>query len=159
MVKGPRHVAVAHRIFKALIRNLPASWDTRMEAPVMLPGGPEENAPSMPEPDVTVLRGPEALFDTVRPGPDDLALAVEVASERRRLSEDRKGLTRYAWNGVVCVWIVDLEANSIEVYTRPTGPGEAARYQSLDVRRPGQTITVRLDDGNGVDLDVGEFLV
>ena len=87
-----------------------------------------------------------------------MVLAVEVASDARMLARDRDGLSRYAWNGVRCVWIVNLASNVIEVYTRPTPPEEGAVYQSLDVKRPGDTISVPLENDAVAALDVGELL-
>ena len=158
MTKGPRHVAITHRIDRALLRSLPVAWHSRMEAPVGLPTGPEQNAPSRPEPDVIVLKGVVGTFDERHPLPDDLALVVEIASDGRRVSEDRKGLARYAFNKIPCVWIVNLAANAIEVYTNPTGPGENAVYQGMAFKHPGETITVPLGGGEDVILDVGELL-
>jgi len=51
---------------------------------------------------------------------------VEFAQQRvAELRDDRDGLVRYARNGIPCVWIVNLPANVIEVYTKPSGPGDA----------------------------------
>src|SRR4051812_24056322 len=76
MVKRPWQVDLCYRILMTLSRNLPAGWHARSEAPVVLPGGPEENAPSMPEPDVTVRIGPEGTFKNEHPHPADVALVV-----------------------------------------------------------------------------------
>ncbi len=158
MIKGPRHLAITHRLYNALLRSLPGAWHSRMEAPVGLPTGPEQGAPSRPEPDILVLKGVEGTFDDRHPLPDEIALAVEVASDRRRLLEDRKGLTRYAFNNIPSVWIVNLSANVIEVYTNPTGPVEDAIYEGITVKHPGETIAVPLGGGEDVNLDVGALL-
>ena len=158
MTKGFRHVAITRRISKLLDRRLPADWTAFKEDPVVLPFGPVENAPSRPEPDVAVVQGSDDDYAERYPLPGDMVLAVEVASNAQMLARDRNGLARYAFNNIPCVWIVNLAANVIEVYTRPTGPGVDPVYEDNAVKRPGETITVPLGGGNDVNLDVGELL-
>ncbi len=158
MTKGPRHIAISHRIYNSLLRNLPGAWHPRIEAVAGLPTGPVQDAPSRPEPDVMILKGVEGTFDDRHPMPEEIALVVEVSSDRRRLFEDRKGLTRYAYNHIPCVWIVNLVANLIEIYTNPTGPGDDAVYEGISVRRPGERITEPLEAGQDIDLDVSALL-
>ena len=156
--KGLRHVAVAHRLFVCLLRGLPEGWHPRKEDPIELPGGPEAGAPSRPEPDVVVLRGPDGTFDARYPLPGDVAPVVEVASDPRVLKRDREGLARYAWNGVARVWVVNLGAGVIEVYTRPTGPVDDPVYAENLVKRPGDRIEVPLAGGDDLILDVAALL-
>ncbi|MCA1685697.1 MAG: Uma2 family endonuclease [Planctomycetia bacterium] len=87
-----------------------------------------------------------------------MALAVEVSSNSQMLARDRAGLTRYAWNGIPCVWIVNLASDVIEVYTRPTAPGEGSIYEVVTVERPGETIEVSLGAEETPNLDVSELL-
>ncbi len=129
-----------------------------MEAPVDLPLGPIQQAPSRPEPDVMVLKGPDGTFDHSYPQPADVVLVVEVSSDSRRLREDREGLTRYAYNGIPCVWIVNLAANVIEIYSKPTSPETGAVYEKNEIKHPGETITVSLDGVADIVLDVAALL-
>ena len=156
--KGFRHVAITHRLFLSLIRSLPGEWHARKEDPVDLPGGPIEGAPSRPEPDVAVVKGPEGCFDNGYPSAGDLVLVVEVASDSRSLALDREGLARYAWNRVAVVWIVNLAASVIEVYSDPTGPVEFPVYEQNAVKRAGDSIVVRLDGEREITLDVAALL-
>ena len=158
MTKGLRHVAITHRLFRTLLVGLPGAWHARKEDPIELPGGPEQNAPSVPEPDLVVLKGGDGAFDSRYPTPDDIALAVEVATDGRMLSRDRAGLARYAWNRIPCVWIVNLAAGVIEVYTNPTGAETEPVYQSHEVKRPDETIKVPLGGDHDMTLDVGQLL-
>lgn len=158
MTKGPRHVTVTHRIFATLNERLPVGWHPRMEAPVELPTGPKAGAPSSPEPDVTAVRGLFGCYSARHPGPEDVALAVEVAGDPRMLAKDRKGLPRYAWNRIPVVWIVNLPRDTIEVYTEPTGPCELPEYQAMIVLKPGDPITVTLGEAPAVVLDVRQLL-
>ena len=85
-------------------------------------------------------------------------LVVEVASDSRSLALDREGLARYAWNGVAVVWIVNLAASVIEVYSDPTGPVEFPVYEQNAVKRAGDSIVVRLDGEREITLDVAALL-
>ena len=62
LTKEFRHVAIANRLDRILLRSLPGEWHVRKEDPVDLPGGPIEGAPSRPEPDVAVVKGPEGVL-------------------------------------------------------------------------------------------------
>ena len=77
------------------------------------------------------------------PGPADLALVVEVADSSLR--EDRKGLARYAWAGIPVAWIVNLNDETVEVYTRPTGPADPAKYEEIKVYQKDDHVPVVVD--------------
>lgn len=158
MPKGNRHVAISRRIRRLLDQSLPPGWGSFKEDPIELPVGPTANAPSRPEPDVVVVRGTEEDYDLRFPTPDEMVLVVEVASNRQMLARDRAGLARYAYNNIRCVWIVNLAANVIEVYTRPTGPVEEPVYEIIEVKRPGDLIRIPIDGPDEINLDVAELL-
>jgi len=83
---------------------------------------------SEPEPDVTIVRGETRQYLDLHPGPQDVALVVEVADSS--LQRDRSLKKRlYAVAGIPVYWIVNLLANQIEVYTEPLGPTEKPDYQ------------------------------
>ena len=80
MTMGPRHFGACRRIAKALAGALPAGWHERQDSPVTLTGGPAGFG-SEPEPDVVVVSGaPEDYEDVRHPGPDEIALLVQVAA-------------------------------------------------------------------------------
>ena len=152
--KGLRHVAITRRVQRMLREALPPGWADLKEDPVRLqveaPGG----GGAMPEPDAAVAAGGEADYEARYPGPADLGLVVEVASNAKMLKADREGLARYARNGVRVVWLVNLPANVVEVYSDPSGPGDDPVFEGNTVARPGDTITLDLGplggDGGGV---------
>ncbi|RMG67588.1 MAG: Uma2 family endonuclease [Bacteroidetes bacterium] len=75
---------------------------------------------SEPEPDVALLAPPLEQYAHRHPGPEDVFLVVEVADSS--LQKDRKlKLPLYAEAGIPEVWLVDLEADQIEVYSEPQG--------------------------------------
>src|SRR5262249_9057995 len=112
MTKGPRHVTVTNRIFSLVLERRPVGWFPRKEDPVELPAGPEGD--SAPEPDVAIIAGVPDDYKMRHPGPDEVALVVEVAASPDMLARDRKGLARYAWAGLPVAWIVYLVNETVE---------------------------------------------
>jgi Uma2 family endonuclease len=157
MTKGPRHAAITRRIHRMLHEALPAGYAAFKEDPVRLPVEGPEGGGSEPEPDVMVVTGVETEFEDRHPGPGDVRLVVEVSSDARRLREDREGLVRYARNAVPCVWIVNLPANVVEVYTQPSGPADAPVFEGNTMALPGDTLTLDLgtrDDGGRLEIQL-----
>ena len=157
MTKGPRHVTVSHRLYGFMKERLPEGWVARMEAPILLPAGPKGD--SAPEPDVAVVAGTAEDYNLVHPGPEAVALVVEVAASRERLGEDRNGLERYAWANVPMVWIVNLADDSIEVYSGPTrgDQGRNPHYELATTHRRDDVMTIALG-GREVAIPVEEIL-
>jgi Uma2 family endonuclease len=88
---------------------------------------------SEPEPDVVLLQ-----LDTPEdrhPGPQDALLVIEVADSSIRVDRRRK-LPLYARAGIPEYWIVDLNADRIEVYRDPV----RSRYRSVTLRARGDTV-------------------
>ncbi|HEU5116381.1 MAG TPA: Uma2 family endonuclease [Isosphaeraceae bacterium] len=140
MTKGPRHVLVTSRTFKLFLSLVPDGWVVRKEDPIELPSPQGDSAP---EPDIAILRGREEDYGTGHPGPDSLALVVEVADSS--LARDRRGLARYARAGIPTVWIVNLNREEVEVYTEPSGPVEDPGYARRETVKVGSTLSVFLD--------------
>ncbi|MEK6323440.1 MAG: Uma2 family endonuclease [Acidobacteriota bacterium] len=81
-----------------------------------------------PEPDVMIVRGETRQYRDRHPGPEDVALIVEVADST--LERDR-GVKRkvYARAGIPVYWIINLLESVLEVYEEPSGPTEDADYR------------------------------
>ncbi len=82
-----------------------------------------------------------ALYSERHPGPQDLALVVEVSEST--LGRDR-GLKKrvYAGAGIIVYWIVNLVDHQIEVYTDPTGPAEEPDYRRRQDYGPADELPV-----------------
>ena len=92
---------------------------------------------SEPEPDIAVLR--MRSFDDIRPYyPDDIYFIIEVADSSLRYDSGAK-LARYAAAGIPEVWIANLRAREVTVYTDPSGSEceNAATYRPGDSISPG----------------------
>ena len=88
-VKNPTHSAVVELGRTAIAELLPAGWIIRSEQPVRIPSRDSE-----PEPDISVVRGRIKDYLKRHPGPEDVALVVEVT--RSTAAKDR-ALARDLW--------------------------------------------------------------
>jgi Uma2 family endonuclease len=106
---------------KALERLVQAGWHVDTQEPITCED-------SEPEPDVKVVRGAPRDYLNRHPGPQDVALVVEVTDSS--LAQDR-GLKKrlYAAARIPVYWIVNLLERQIEVYTDPSGPAEQPDYR------------------------------
>ena len=137
-VKNPAHPTATRRTMRAIERLLPAGWHVRKEDPVRIP-----NQRSEPEPDLAVVRGDNDAYEDRHPGPQDIALVVEVT--RTSVAKDRKLARVYGRGGIPVYWIVNVPRRRLEVYADPVG----GQY-------PAPTI---LGEGESVDLTIGGQVV
>lgn len=121
MVKNPPHSTARHLTTKALERMVPSSWHVRSQEPITL-------SDSEPEPDVAIVHGDPGQYELSHPGPETVALVVEVADAS--LGRDRSIKNQvYARAGIPVYWIVNLQERRIEIYTNPSGPVEVPDYR------------------------------
>ena len=122
MTMYPPHRISTRSTRVALERVVPPGWYVDQNAAVTMPVSGSE-----PEPDVQVVRGDSKDFSDRHPGPQDIALLVEVSDSS--LSEDRGFQKRlYATDRVPIYWIVNLRNMRVEVYTEPSGPTGTPDY-------------------------------
>jgi Uma2 family endonuclease len=101
---------------------------------------------SEPQPDLVLLRPRPDFYETAKPRPPDVLLAVEVADSS--LAYDRTKVARYAAAGIAEAWIVNLRDRLVEVFRAPAPAGyrERAEYRAGDrialVALPDVTIEV-----------------
>src|SRR3954469_18476632 len=113
MTKYPPHVIAAGQTHDALRGLVPNGWYVSKEDPVT-------TLDSEPEPDLAVIRGTRRDYRDRHPGPQDVALVVEVADAS--LPRDRTLKKRiYARARFPVYWLANLPEARIEVYTEPTG--------------------------------------
>ena len=118
---GPRHVTAVSRLRRTLEKQIDEyQFVLRQESQIVLPGD------SDPEPDITIVRGPESLYEDRHPDADDVLLAIEVSETS--LSYDQKTkLPLYASHAIPEVWIVNVVSRQVHIYRHPE-PSER-RYQ------------------------------
>lgn len=133
MAQGDPHCVADDLCRNALTNVLPPGWFVRSNKPVRLP------PKSKPEPDGAVVRSEVRDYTHRSPGPEDIALVVEVAFSS--LAEDRMQADLYATAGIPVYWIVNLVDAQIEVYS---GPGSAGYSSRVDFPA-GQNVPVVID--------------
>jgi Uma2 family endonuclease len=133
MTKKPQHNWTRDAVGDALSRVIGAGWYVRYELPVRIPEFDE------PEPDVAVARGHRDDYRERNPGPEDVALIVEVAESSLRRDHNEK-LRAYARGGIPEYWIVNLVDRVVERYSKPRP--DAGTYESREVHGPEEALPV-----------------
>ena len=140
---GSQHAAVVARLTRVLVR---AAGD----ALVVFPQNPLVLSASVPEPDVTLLRGRDDDYSGDLPRVPDALLVVEVG-DTSALADRRSKVPRYAADGVGEVWLVNLVAGVVERYRQPSGDG----YRDVTEHREETLVPDLAPD---VAVDVGDLL-
>ncbi len=145
MTKKPRHLSACELLAGVLEALLPAGWYIREQNPLRIPDHDE------PEPDVVIARGSRGHYATRHPGPEDVALVVEVADTS--LAKDRgEKLLAYGRGGVPVYWIVNLLDNQVEVYSDPDRT--SGGYARCVVHAASESVPLAIDD-----IEVGSVAV
>ncbi|MEM8612044.1 MAG: Uma2 family endonuclease [Cyanobacteria bacterium P01_H01_bin.105] len=135
MPKNPRHRAATRIIRGALESLLPDGWYVDTQEPIT-------TTDSEPEPDVVIVRGDTRQYLDRHPGPDDIALVIEVSDAT--LQSDRTSKYRtYARANISIYWIVNLVEAQIEVYTEPSGPVDQPNYAQRQDYRLSEAIPLK----------------
>lgn len=141
MPKNPAHRVATRLVRQALERLVPTEWYVDSQEPIT-------TGDSEPEPDVVVVRGETRHYLDRHPGPEEVALVVEVADTT--LQRDRGFKQRvYARAGIPVYWIVNLIDRQCEAYTEPSGTAEQPNYGQRQVYTASDTVPVMLA---GVDI-------
>jgi Uma2 family endonuclease len=138
MTEGDRHAFSSSSLVGFMIRLVPDGWAVRPDKPILLADE------SVPEPDLTIVRGSLRDYGRRKPGSEDIAIVIEVSDSSLRLDSGAM-LKAYAANSILVYWIVNIPVGRVEVFTEPSGPAEVPGYR---VRRE-----YGLDDEVPVILD------
>jgi Uma2 family endonuclease len=90
---------------------------------------------SLPQPDVTLLRRRDDLYQKAYPEPADVLLLVEVADTSLAYDRDVK-VPLYARAGIPEVWIVDLNKRELAMYRSPVN----GKYTEVRYPQPADTV-------------------
>lgn len=131
MGQNPPHALVIAILTELLSRAFPGR--VRIQSSIGLPE-PDCHY-SEPEPDVVLLRRNVREFSDRHPGPDDIALLIEVADST--LDTDRSVKSRlYARAGIAEYWIIDIPNRRTFVCRRPAGD----EYLSVEILASGEPL-------------------
>jgi Uma2 family endonuclease len=150
MSENPPHDCALELAVELLRARLPAGWGVRVQSAIT-------TADSEPEPDLVVVRGSARNRREHHPGPQDLALVVEMANTT--LARDRGEKARlYARGRVACYWIVNLIDRKIEVYTDPTGPDTNPTFRHRQDYGAADSVPLVIEGKEVAQIPVKEFL-
>jgi Uma2 family endonuclease len=127
------HVNRVNRLTAVFSRNLGPSAIVSVQNPVQI------GEFSAPQPDVVLLRPADDFITGRLPGPADVLLLVEVSDTSLDYDLEKK-LPLYARAGIPEVWIVDVQAQTIRVYSNPDGD----TYPGYREAKRGETLTPEL---------------
>jgi Uma2 family endonuclease len=112
---------------------------------------------SEPEPDFVVARGPESAYRTRHPGPEELALVIEVSASSLERDRSDKGRI-YARAAIPEYWVVNVEERKVEVYSTPVA-GETPHYSQCTEYHLSTTVPVILDGSDCGQIAVADLMV
>jgi Uma2 family endonuclease len=149
MPKNPQHRISTRLMQKALEAIIPTGWYVDAQEPITL-------ADSEPEPDVMIVRGDTRDYVDRHPGPQDLALVVEVADSTLERDQGTKKRA-YARAGVAVYWIVNLAEQRLEVYTGPAVVADKPDYLQQQDYGLSDEVTVEIEDEDCGAISVREL--
>ncbi|HZU36709.1 MAG TPA: Uma2 family endonuclease [Gemmataceae bacterium] len=125
MPKNPPHRVATRLLRKALEGLVPAGWYVGSQEPIT-------TQDSGPEPDAVIVHGDTQQYLDRHPGPQDVALVVEVADTTlQRDWTSKKQL--YAAARIPVYWIVNLIDKQVEVYSEPSGQADYRQRRDYDL--------------------------
>ena len=109
---GSRHAACVKRLLALLSGLKGEEVIISVQDPVWLDDHTE------PQPDLALLKARDDFYASRHPIPSDVLLVVEIAETS--LSYDREiKIPLYAKAGLAETWLIDLQCESVTLYTRP----------------------------------------
>ena len=128
---GHRHAAQVNRLNRVLVQNSEETMGVSVQNPLQL------GERYQPQPDLMLLRARADDYASALPTAADVLLLIEVADSSLDYDQRIK-LAVYARAGVTEVWIVNLDADQVEIYTQP----QEAAYTTTRVARRGETVQI-----------------
>jgi Uma2 family endonuclease len=132
MGQKPLHAYVIMVLTRMLAAAFPGK--VRIQSSICLPE--PEGKYSEPEPDVVLVNKPEAEFARRHPGPEDIALLIEVTDTSFQMDREIK-YRLYARAGIAEYWIIDIAKRRTFVCREPSGD----EYKSITIRDAHEEVT------------------
>lgn len=127
---GSRHAACVDRLNQVFCLLLGKHLIVRVQNPVRL------DEYSEPQPDLCLLQPRADFYAQAHPTPADVLLVVDVADSSAGFDREVK-LPLYAQASVPEVWLVNLPAETVEIYAQPS----AGKYQKSREFKHGEIIS------------------
>ncbi|MGG6268127.1 Uma2 family endonuclease [Leptolyngbya sp. AN03gr2] len=139
---GTRHAAGVRRLTHLFFRKFGDQIIISGQNPV------EVDEYSEPQPDIALLRRRDDFYVSAHPTPNDVFLLIEVSDSTIRYDRTIK-IPLYAEDNITEAWIVDVNAELVEVYRQPSASG----YRSLQTYMRGQSIELLAFPGVAIAVD------
>ena len=139
---GSPHACCVDGLTELLVQQFAGRAIVRVQNPVRL------SQKSEPVPDVMLIRRREKSYRSSHPEPADVLLLIEVMDSSARYDRGTK-LGLYAREGIVEVWLIDLNGDRVEVYRRTDGE----RYADALISERGQVIAPLAFPDLALDVD------
>jgi len=139
---GSKHAGVVNRLTVALVELLGRSAIVGVQNPLEL------DLHNEPQPDISILAARDDYYTAGHPKPGDTLVVIEVADSPLAYDLQEKA-PRYARSMVPEVWVVDLVAEVVRVFTQP-GPSS---YANERLAARGETIVSTSVDGLRIEVD------
>jgi Uma2 family endonuclease len=149
LTRSPYRAATVSQLHGRLTEFLPMGWFVRSHGAVITPD-------SVPEPDLSVVRGKPGDYRRSHPTGTDVALVIEVSDAT--VGRDRKKAAIFARAGIPHYWIVNLDDAQIEVHSDPSGTGRKRVYRGKEVLRGKANLSVILGGKAVGTISVREIL-
>ena len=141
---GPLHAGIVDRLMLTLVELLKRSAFVRVQNPLLL------DLHNEPQPDISILKPRDDHYTTSLPEPGDTLLVIEVADSTLAYDLHEKA-PRYAKSMIPELWVVDLEAKVVRVFTQPGPSGYASE------REMGRGSTIASESVEGLRVEVDEI--
>ncbi len=106
------------------------------------------NNNSEPQPDVVLLQPREDFYSLAHPQPKDIFLIIEVADSTVKYDREVK-VPLYAEEGVVEVWLIDINEEWVEVFREPAKDG----YKSVRKLSRGESLSIQAFADVSISVD------
>ena len=127
---GSKHAYSVTQFTEEFFTQLGKRITVRVQNPVRLAAGNE------PESDIAIVYRKDDGYVSAHPGPEDIALLIEVADSTVGFDRRHK-LPLYAMHGIPEVWLGDVNTRSVEVHDEPMAGG----YARMRVYGPDETLS------------------
>lgn len=111
---GSKHASVVNKLARTLNELFKKEAIIGVQSPISIDSNNE------PEPDISILTYKDDYYAAGHPCPSDIHAIIEVSDSS--ISHDRSvKAPLYAASKIPIYWIIDIEKNQIEEYTKPNG--------------------------------------
>ncbi len=138
MTKNQPHTIAVTCLYREMSLVVPDTFYVSQEQPIAIVDD------TLPEPDLTVVRGKPRDYPKRPPTIKDVVLVIEVADSSLAIDKGEV-LNTYAAHGIPIYWVVNIPGRQIEVYSEPTGPAESAFYKVNRIYTQEEDIPVNIE--------------